>query len=406
MAAAGLNLAKVAKDSFPDSDVWKFLAYQTDHVGWVGCGFWDLIQPSFMFMVGVAMPFSFATRAGKGASPWDNVLHVAFRSVLLVVLGVFLSSNGAHQTNYTFVNVLTQIGLGYPVLYLLLGRGWKLQLTAAVAILVGYAALFVLYPLPPAGFDYAKVGVKPAEQAVFDDPYAAHWNKNSNVAADADKWLLHQLPREKPFEFNEGGYQTLNFVPSIATMLFGLMAGEWLRTGRSKSRKLLGLVGAGLVCLAAGLAIDHTIWPDWLADGAGRLAEALGLSGSPFFERTWTLCPIVKRIWTPSWAVFSTGWTLLMLAGFFWVIDIVGWRRWSFPLVVVGMNSIAMYVMAQLMKGWVRGTLKTHFGQDIFSGPPGSFLGTYGPILDAAAILFVLWLVCLWMYRQKVFVRI
>jgi heparan-alpha-glucosaminide N-acetyltransferase len=406
MASAGLNLARVARDSFPGSEVWNFLAYQTDHVGWVGCGFWDLIQPSFMFMVGVAMPFSFATRAAKGASRGENVLHVAFRSVLLVVLGVFLSSNGAHQTNYTFVNVLTQIGLGYAVLYLLLGRGWKLQMLAVAVILVGYAALFALYPLPPADFDYAKVGVKPAEHAVFDDPYAAHWNKNSNVAADADKWLLNQLPREKPFEFNEGGYQTLNFVPSIATMLFGLMAGEWLRTGRSKSRKALGLFGAGLVCLAAGLAIDHTIWPDWLAGGADRLAAALGLSGSPFFERTWTLCPIVKRIWTPSWAVFSTGWTLLMLAGFFWVIDIVGLRRWSFPLVVVGMNSIAMYCMAQLMKGWVRGTLKTHFGQDIFTGPPGSFLATYGPIIDAAAILFVLWLVCLWMYRQKVFVRI
>jgi predicted acyltransferase len=399
MASAGLNLAKVAKESFPDNPVWQVLGYQTDHVGWVGCGFWDLIQPSFMFMVGVAMPYSFASRAAKGASGWDNWVHVAFRSVLLIVLGVFLSSNGARQTDYTFVNVLTQIGLGYPILYLLLGPGWKLQLPAAAAILIGYTALFALYPLPPAGFDYAAVGAKPADNAVFEDAYAAHWNKNTNVAADADKWLINQLPREKPFEFNQGGYQTLNFVPSIATMLFGLMAGEWLRGGRSKGRKALGLFGAGLLCLAAGLVIDHNIWPDWLADGASRLAAALGVSGSPFFERTWTLCPIVKRIWTPSWAIFSTGWTLVMLAGFFFVIDIIGWRRWSFPLVVVGMNSIAMYCMAQLMKGWVRGTLKTHFGQDIFTG-------TYGPILDAAAVLFVLWLVCLWMYRQKVFVRI
>ncbi len=398
MASAGLNLAKVAHDSFPQSPIWQALAYQTDHVGWVGCGFWDLIQPSFMFMVGVAMPYSFASRAAKGASGWDNWVHVAFRSVLLIVLGVFLSSNGAHQTDYTFVNVLTQIGLGYAVLYLLLGRGWVVQLAATTAILVGYAALFAYYPVP-ANVDYAAIGVKATDNAVFYDAYAAHWNKNTNVAADADKWLLNKLPREKPFEFNAGGYQTLNFVPSIATMLFGLMAGEWLRTGRSKGRKFWGLLVAGLFCLVAGLVIDHTIWPDWLADGANRLAAALGVSGSPFFERTWTLCPIVKRIWTPSWAVFSTGWTLLMLAAFFWVIDIVGWKRWSFPLIVVGMNSIAMYCMAQLMKGWVRGTLKTHFGQDIFAGP-------YGPIIDATAVLFVLWLVCLWMYRQKVFVRI
>jgi heparan-alpha-glucosaminide N-acetyltransferase len=398
MVSSGLNLARVAKESFPDSDIWKFLAYQSDHVGWVGCGFWDMIQPSFMFMVGVAMPFSFAARAAKGASRRDNFIHVVFRSVLLIVLGVFLSSNGARQTNYTFVNVLTQIGLGYPILYLLLGRGWKLQLTAATAILVGYGALFALYPVP-ANVDYAAIGVKEVDHAVFNDPYAAHWNKNTNVAADADRWLINKLPREKPFEFNEGGYATLNFVPSIATMLFGLMAGEWLRTGRPKWRKATGLFVAGLVFLAAGLAIDHTIWPDWLADGATRLASALGASASPFFERTWTLCPIVKRIWTPSWAVFSTGWTLLMLAGFFWVIDIWGWRRWAFPLVVVGMNSIAMYCMAQLMKGWVRGTLKTHIGQNIFTG-------TYGPMIDAFAILLVLWLVCLWMYRKKIFVRI
>jgi predicted acyltransferase len=418
MVSAGLGIPTVVRalaarakenglDSYPGQKAWEFLAYQTDHVGWVGCGFWDLIQPSFMFMVGAALPYSFASRAAKGASRWDNAVHVAFRSVLLIILGVFLSSNGARQTNYTFVNVLTQIGLGYAVVYLLLGRGWLVQLAAAAAICVGYAALFALYPLPPGDLDYTKLGVKPEFHATFpDDPYAAHWNMNANVAHDADKWLLNQLPREKPFAFNEGGYQTLNFVPSIATMIFGLMAGEWLRRDRAKWRKGLGLAVAGLFCLAAGLAIDHTIWPDWLADGAGRLAAALGASGSPFFERTWTLCPIVKRIWTPSWAVFSTGWTLLMLAAFFWVIDVWGWRRWAFPLVVVGMNSIAMYCMAQLMKGWVRGTLQTHFGHDIFTGPPGSFLGTYGPIVDSVAVLFVLWLVCLWMYRQKVFVRI
>jgi predicted acyltransferase len=403
MASAGLNLARVAHDSFPDNEIWQALAYQTDHVGWVGCGFWDLIQPSFMFMVGAAMPYSFASRAAKGASRWDNIIHVAFRSVLLIVLGVFLSSNGARQTNYTFVNVLTQIGLGYAVVYLLLGRGWLLQLGAIVAILVGYVALFALYPPPPAGFDYAAVGVKPADHAVFaEGSFAAHWNKNTNAAAAADRWLLNQFPREKPFEFNEGGYQTLNFVPSIATMVFGLMAGEWLRRKRSRLTKVLGLTFAGLLCLAVGLIIDHTIWPDWLSDGANRLAAALGVSGSPFFEPGWTLCPIVKRIWTPSWAIFSTGWTLLMLAGFFLVIDIIGWRKWSFPLIVVGMNSIAMYCMAQLMKGWVRGSLKTNFGQDIFN----IFSATYGPIVESVAVLFVLWLVCLWMYRQKVFVRI
>ena len=91
--------------------------------------------------------------------------------------------------------------------------------------------------------------------------------------------------------------------------------------------------------------------------------------------------------------------SLWMLAAFYWVIDMRGYRRWAFPLVVVGMNSIAMYCMAQLLKGWTRRTLETHFGANLFSG-------VYWPIFAAAAVLFVCWLVCLWMYRRKIFRRI
>jgi predicted acyltransferase len=155
----------------------------------------------------------------------------------------------------------------------------------------------------------------------------------------------------------------------MATMLFGLMAGEWLRSARPASTKFLGLVVAGALCLGIGALADHTV------------------------------CPSVKRIWTPSWAVFSTGWTLWMLAGCYWLIDIRGWRAWAFPFVVVGMNSIAMYCMAQLLTGWIKNTLKTHIGQNIFDG-------TYGPILASVSALAVLWLVCYWMWRRRVFLRI
>jgi predicted acyltransferase len=119
----------------------------------------------------------------------------------------------------------------------------------------------------------------------------------------------------------------------------------------------------------------------------------------PWSPGEWAVCPIVKRIWTPSFAIFSTGWTLWMLAAFYWVIDVKGWRRWSFPLVVVGMNSIAFYCMAQLLKPWISRTLATHFGPHLFEGP---FAAAY----EAAARLFVMWLICLWMYRQKIFVKI
>ena len=218
----------------------------------------------------------------------------------------------------------------------------------------------------------------------FERGFAAHWEKNANVAAAFDRWFLNRFPRPEPFAFNEGGYATLNFVPSIATMLFGVLAGRWLRTGRSGGEKCLGLMLAGAVCLVAGTALD------------------------PVY------CPVVKRIWTPSWVVYSTAWTCWLLAAFYGVIDVAGRRRWAFPFVVVGLNSIAMYVMAQLMKPWVRDQIKIHVGtlfrwlRDRFGLPldPRVFAGAYGPIVESASVTLVLWLICLWLYRRKVFLRI
>jgi predicted acyltransferase len=365
MASSGLGFVAVARKT--DSAVWDFLAYQFDHVPWIGCSFWDLIQPSFMFMVGVAMPYSFAKRRERGDSELSLFLHVLGRSLILILLGVFLSSNGARETNFTFVNVLTQIGLGYTFLYLLLGRGVAVQLTAVAAILAGYWYVFFNHPLPGSEFDPAAVGLpKDWEQMTG---LFAHWNKNANFAADFDVWFLNLFPRAQPFRFNSGGYQTLNFVPSLATMILGLMAGELLRGPRDAWQKARVLIGAGALCLVLGPVAGGTI------------------------------CPVVKRIWTPSWTLFSAGWTFWMLAAFYWIIDLRGHRAWAFPLVVVGMNSIAMYCMAQLIRPWTARTLKTHFGQGIFDG-------TYGPISESVAVLFVLWLACWWMYRSRIFIRI
>ena len=381
------NLFGTTIDAGP---VWRFLAFQFEHVAWVGCSFWDLIQPSFMFMVGVALPYSYASRKAKNeADDWIFV-HTVWRAALLVALGVFLSSNGAEITRYTFVNVLTQIGLGYVFVYLLRGRGLLLQLAALVVILAGYTALFAAYPLPADNKDWQAVGVKDGEEILSG--FSEHWAKNANAAHDFDEWFLNLFPQPKPpegfkpanwekrgftqeggdrwrFAFNEGGYQTLNFVPSMATMLLGLMAGEMLRGRGSRQVKFVILILAGAVCLTLGL-----------------VAGAMGV-------------PIVKRIWTPSWALYSSGWTFFMLAAFYGVIDVIGWKRWAFPLVVVGMNSIAIYCMSQLMRGWIRGTMTTHL-------PTSWFVGPYGLILQTTLILIVLWLICLWMYRRKIFLKI
>jgi predicted acyltransferase len=375
LATGGLGFVKMHRD-FPDDPVWSFLGFHTDHVGWIGCSFWDLIQPSFMFMVGVAVPYSMASRRARGENPLWTWTHIVWRALLLVALGIFLSSTSTARTNFTFVNVLTQIGLGYVFLCLLAGRGLAVQFSALGMILVGYWLFFFLWPLPPEGFDYSKV-LPPKEVVAGKSIYAqpgfwAHWDKNTNAAAAFDVWFLNLFPPadgKTPFAFNAGGYQTLNFVPSLATMLLGLMAGEFLRTRRRSEDKLLRLIAAAVVCLGVGYGLGMTV------------------------------CPLVKRIWTPTWAIYSAGWTFAMLAFFFAVIDVLGWRRWAWPLVVVGMNSIAMYVMIQLIGGWVGNSWQTHL-------PLASFDHPYAPILKASLIAATLWLVCVWMYRRGIFLRI
>lgn len=400
---------------FPD---WLLqgLGYQFDHVAWTGCSFWDLIQPSFMFLVGVALPFSYSRRASEGQSPAARFRHVLWRSFVLVALGVFLSSDGSKQTNFTFVNVLSQIGLGYPLLYLMRERSLRAQFAVAAMILAGYWAWFANYTIPSTQFDDIKIAItdlaqrKPKflkdaahpelEWSQFSG-YGSHWNKHVNAAADVDRKLLNRFPRDgepiqgQKFWVNEGGYQTLNFIPSIATMLLGLMAGTVLRSSQSDGEKVKWLLKAGAICFGVSMALDTSIWPVEIPNC------------------DWHLAPIVKRIWTPGWAVFSSGWTFWMLAVFYWVIDIRQWRRWSWPLVIVGMNSIAMYVMAQLMKSWVGGALKTHlatidahFGWE--HGINYVLFGDYpfATPLGHAARLFGLWLICVWLYRRKIFVRV
>ncbi len=218
-------------------------------------------------------------------------------------------------------------------------------------------------------------------------------------------YFLNLFPRTEPFWVNRGGYQTLNFVPSMATMLLGVMAGEFLRVDLKGASKSAAMFGASILFLAAGMLIDHTIWAEWFA----KLVGATG-DGSGFLSTSWTLCPIVKRIWTPSWVIFSTGWTLMLLAVFYFIIDVVGVKFWAFPFVVVGMNSITIYMMAQLMSSWVWKTLQTHFGY--FLTGLEQVIGRhlipplYEPMVRPVSVLVVLWLICYWLYRNRIFVRI
>ena len=306
------------------------IAFNTEHVDWQGCSLHDLIQPAFSFLVGAALPFSIASRKMKGQAFGHMLGHAVRRALILIFLGIFLRSLTSPQTYFTFEDTLTQIGLGYVFLFLLGFARVRTQVVTLVLILICFWAAFALYPAPGPQFDYARVGV-PQNWTHNYTGFLSHWNKNSNLAWAFDVWFLNLFPREQPFVFNEGGWSTLSFIPTLGTMILGLLAGEWLKGKGSKEQKLRGLVIAGIGLVLLGLVCQ------------------------------WTgICPIVKRVWTSSYTLYSGGWVVLILAGFYALIEWKGWRRWAFPLVVVGMNSIAVYVMSWTMSDFFGNALDRH----------------------------------------------
>lgn len=362
----------VVARSFPHSALWAFIAYNTEHVDWQGCSLHDLIQPGFSFLVGAAMPFSIESRTAKGQNFWEMLGHAVWRALVLIILGILLRSLHHQQTYFTFEDTLTQIGLGYVFLFLLAFTRVRTQVIVALVILIAFWGAFVVYPVAGPNFDYARVGVPPNWEHNYTG-FLSHFNKNSNLSWAFDRWFLNLFPREQPFAFNEGGWSTLSFIPTLATMILGLLTGEWLKGSRSKAEKLGGLVFAGVGLVLAGLILQ------W----AG-------------------ICPIVKRIWTSSYTLYSGGLVILMLAGFYALIDWKQWRRWAFPLLVVGMNSIAIYVMSWTMEDFLRTALRTHLGKAISWLVSPAFL----PLVYGMGVIMIFWMILFWMYRRKIFLRI
>ena len=356
MMAEVVQLSRVAK-ALPGSGFWSWVAYHQTHVEWAGCSLHDTIQPGFSFLVGVALPYSIAARIAKGGAFRGMFLHALWRSLLLVALGVFLRSTHAPQTYYTFEDTLSQIGLGYPILFLLAYRPPRWQWAALGVLLFGYWLAWALYPAQPPGF-FAGL--------------AAHWNKGNNFGNAFDVWFLNLFPTVKPYVANSGGYLTLSFIPTLGTMILGLAAGRWLRAS-APTAPMRRLLAAGAIGVAAGLLLHFT-----------------------------GICPVVKRIWTPSWTLFSGGLCFLFLAGFCWLTEVKGYRKWAFPLVVIGANSIAAYLMAHLWERFILDSFRIHLGAHAFA-----FFGTaYEPLLRGIAALLVYWVLLYWMYRRKLFLKI
>jgi predicted acyltransferase len=372
MMAEVLSLKSVAK-ALPGNSFWQLLTSQQTHVTWEGCSLHDIIQPSFTFLVGVVLPFSMSARFNKGQTYSALLMHAIIRSLILIFLGIFLRSVYSSQTNFTFEDTLTQIGLGYTFLFILSFYSQRVWLVTLIIILVGYWLAFALYPLPGAGFDYSIAGVTPDWEYNFNG-FAAHWNKNTNMAFAFDRWFLNLFPRQNLFLNNKEGYTTLSFIPTLGTMILGLFAGKALKDTHTKQRdKIKFFIITGISLMAVGLLLN-----------------------------LWGINPIVKKIWTPAWTIFSGGICFLLLSFFYGVIDVAHKKNWSFVLMIIGVNSIAAYVISHLMKPFINSSLHIHLGQNfdkLFGAP-------YTTLVAGGLTLLIEWLILYRMYKKKIFIKI
>jgi heparan-alpha-glucosaminide N-acetyltransferase len=371
MMAEVLRSWEVAR-ALPESWFWRWMAAAQAHVEWAGCSLHDLIQPSFSFLVGVALPYSIASRRGRGESQSQMMVHALWRALCLVMLGLFLRSVGRPETNWTFEDTLTQIGLGYPFLFLLGFYSARVQWRVLTVILVGYWAAWAIYPAsaPDA------LAVTPGVDATWThhaQGFAAHWNKNVNLGAAFDSWFLNLFPRTTPFLANPGGYVTLNFVPTLGTMVIGLLVGGWLRGSFTVEQRVRSMLVGGVLGVATGYALHQV-----------------------------GMCPLVKRIWTPSWTIFSGGCCMLTMAALYTIVDVKKWRRWAFPFCVIGMNSIAAYIIAHLFEQFVVSSLTTHLGESAYNIPGEAV----GPFIRGTLVLIVFWVFLYWMYRRSLFLKV
>jgi len=315
---------------------------QVEHHPWNGLRFWDLIQPFFMFIVGVAMPFSFAKRWEQGDTWGRTFGHALYRSVWLFILGWGLYCIGPGRLTFELWNVLAQLAFTCLVAFLMMRRSAPAQIAFSIGLLALTEILYRVWAVPG-----------------FDQPFVADRNFGSWV----DMALMGKL--------SEGHWVAFNAVPTAAHTMWGVLAGLLLRGRRSPGRKIGTLAAAGLVLAVAGYALDP-------------------------------VTPIVKRIATSTFVLASGGWCLLALAFAYWLIDVAKVRRgWTF-LAIVGMNPLFIYLFTETGGAeWLRRIAKP-FTEGIFGplGEPAAALAT------SLAVLAMLWGLCYALYRRRILVRI
>ena len=332
LASEGLGFSALRNDP-----TWGRVAGWFDHVPWDGLVFWDLIQPAFMFMVGVAMPFALAARTAHGATERDNFRHVVARSIRLTILSQILICVGSGQIKLQMIIVLSQVAFTYFLSYLVMQWRWRWQVVTAVGLLVFWMVLLFAFPGP-------------------DGPYS----KTGHIGLVVDRWIFH-------YDYDPA-YSTLNFIASTVWTLTGVWTGQLLMGPKTNAEKLQRLTAGMVFSFAAGLVLG--LW-----------------------------IPMIKQLCTPSFVLYSLGWVLFMLIGFFVVVELLGSRWWTLPLVVFGANSIFIYSFNMVLREWLDhavGVFTFHY----------QGIGTLAPVAQSCTVLAVLWSLCYWMYRRRVFVKV
>ena len=341
---------------------WDAIYPPLEHSVWNGWTPTDLIFPFFMFIVGVSMTFSFGKLLARGESRGRIFRKAAKRAGIIFVLALVLESYpwvGYDYSHLRIPGVLQRIALSFLIASVfVLWAGWRARLLAVAALLLGYWALESWVPVPGVG--------------------AGVLEKGQDLGAYVDRVIFgtdHLWASSRTWD-PEGLLGTL---PAVATVLLGVFAGDWLRSGRSGGVLTRGLLLAGAVGVVVGL-----LW--------GRLF------------------PINKALWTSSFVVFTAGMAALALAICYWLVDYRGYRRWTGPFLVFGTNAIATYFLSGLManaidmprlpggrsvKGWIF--------ENVFT-PRLSLLNAS----LAFAICFVLfWMGVMWLfYRKRIFIKV
>jgi predicted acyltransferase len=332
------------------------------HAAWDGWTPTDLVFPSFLFIVGVAIPLALGKRLGRGDAPGAIVAKVVRRSLLIFALGLFLNVFPFDKppTHWRIPGVLQRIALCYLAAALIyLGTGLRAQVATVVALLLGYWAAMTLIPVPGVG--------------------AGDLSRPNNLAAWVDRLLLPGHLYKSDYD-PEGLLSTL---PAIATTLLGVLAGRWLATARPVGERVAGLFAAGAVALFAG-----SVWGHWF--------------------------PINKALWTSSYTLLMAGLSLQVLALCAFVIEVEGYRRWSLPLLVFGSNPIAAYVLSSFVARVLTMVKVGGAGTDSMSLKEWVYRNVFASWADPtfASMLYGLSYVALWLalmavlYRMKVFIRV